>query len=95
VNVITSEAEATFDVRPMPDEDILRVFEDLKRLIDDLAVSPSRPTAAVGMRRRSIPECIVRSNMSAQRCIHLGQRAPELHMLPIIGRLSITSSRHW
>src|SRR5262249_62190350 len=38
VNVIPSEAEATFDVRALPDEDIPRFFEDLKRLIDDPAV---------------------------------------------------------
>jgi acetylornithine deacetylase/succinyl-diaminopimelate desuccinylase-like protein len=38
VNVIPSEAEATFDVRALPDEDIARFFDDLKRLIDDPAV---------------------------------------------------------
>jgi acetylornithine deacetylase/succinyl-diaminopimelate desuccinylase-like protein len=38
VNVIPSEAEATFDVRALPDEDIPRFFEDLKRLIDDPVV---------------------------------------------------------
>jgi acetylornithine deacetylase/succinyl-diaminopimelate desuccinylase-like protein len=35
VNVIPSEAEATFDVRALPDEDIPRLFEDLKHLVDD------------------------------------------------------------
>jgi acetylornithine deacetylase/succinyl-diaminopimelate desuccinylase-like protein len=38
VNVIPSEAEATFDVRALPDEDMPRFFEDLKRLVDDPAV---------------------------------------------------------
>jgi acetylornithine deacetylase/succinyl-diaminopimelate desuccinylase-like protein len=37
-NVIPSEAEATFDVRALPDEDIQKLFEDLTKLIDDPAV---------------------------------------------------------
>src|SRR5260370_11899862 len=37
-NVIPSQAEATFDVRALPDGDIPRFFEDLKRLIDDPVV---------------------------------------------------------
>ena len=37
-NVIPSEAEATFDVRALPDEDIPKLFEELKRVINDPAV---------------------------------------------------------
>jgi acetylornithine deacetylase/succinyl-diaminopimelate desuccinylase-like protein len=37
-NVIPSEAEATFDVRALPDEDIPKFFEELKRVINDPAV---------------------------------------------------------
>jgi metal-dependent amidase/aminoacylase/carboxypeptidase family protein len=38
LNVIPSEAEATSDVRALPDEDIPRFLEDLKQLIDNPAV---------------------------------------------------------
>jgi acetylornithine deacetylase/succinyl-diaminopimelate desuccinylase-like protein len=34
-NVIPSVAEATFDVRALPDEDIPKFFEDLKRVVND------------------------------------------------------------
>src|SRR6266567_1633935 len=37
-NVIPSSAEATFDVRALPDEDIPKFFEALKRVVDDPAV---------------------------------------------------------
>jgi acetylornithine deacetylase/succinyl-diaminopimelate desuccinylase-like protein len=37
-NVIPSEAEATFDVRALPDEDIPKLFAELKRAINDPAV---------------------------------------------------------
>jgi acetylornithine deacetylase/succinyl-diaminopimelate desuccinylase-like protein len=37
-NVIPSEAEATFDVRALPDEDIPRLFAEVTRLIADPAV---------------------------------------------------------
>jgi acetylornithine deacetylase/succinyl-diaminopimelate desuccinylase-like protein len=37
-NVIPSTAEATFDVRALPDEDIPRLFAEVTRVIDDEAV---------------------------------------------------------
>ena len=37
-NVIPSQAEATFDVRALPDEDIPRLFAEVARLIGDAAV---------------------------------------------------------
>ena len=37
-NVIPSQAEATFDVRALPDEDIPRLFAEVTRLIGDEAV---------------------------------------------------------
>jgi acetylornithine deacetylase/succinyl-diaminopimelate desuccinylase-like protein len=37
-NVIPSEAEATFDVRALPDEDIPKFFDELKRVVNDPAV---------------------------------------------------------
>jgi acetylornithine deacetylase/succinyl-diaminopimelate desuccinylase-like protein len=34
-NVIPSEAEATLDIRALPDEDMPKFFDDMKRLIND------------------------------------------------------------
>jgi acetylornithine deacetylase/succinyl-diaminopimelate desuccinylase-like protein len=51
-NVIPSQAEATFDVRALPDENIPRLFEDVTRLVGDPAVKVEpittnlRPVAA-------------------------------------------------
>jgi acetylornithine deacetylase/succinyl-diaminopimelate desuccinylase-like protein len=50
-NVIPSEAEATLDIRAVPDEDIPWFFEELKKVINDPAVEivrsgSSRPGAA-------------------------------------------------
>jgi acetylornithine deacetylase/succinyl-diaminopimelate desuccinylase-like protein len=37
-NVIPSEAEATIDIRALPDEDIAKFYEEMKRVIGDPAV---------------------------------------------------------
>ncbi|PWU01279.1 MAG: peptidase M20 [Terriglobia bacterium] len=37
-NVIPSEAEATFDIRALPDEDMSKFFDEMKRVINDPAV---------------------------------------------------------
>ena len=37
-NVIPSEAEATFDVRALPDEDMAKLYEEMKKVINDPAV---------------------------------------------------------
>ena len=42
VNVIPSEAEATLDVRSLPDEDMDRFIEQLRRIINDPAVDVER-----------------------------------------------------
>ena len=42
-NVIPSEAEATLDVRALPDEDMAKFVADLRRLIDDPAVQVIPP----------------------------------------------------
>ena len=44
-NVIPSVAEATFDVRALPDEDIAKMFSDLGKLIDDPEVKVEPITA--------------------------------------------------
>jgi acetylornithine deacetylase/succinyl-diaminopimelate desuccinylase-like protein len=54
-NVIPGDAEATLDVRAVPDEDMDKLVEDLKQLIDDPAVEiirnragrPSPPPSAI------------------------------------------------
>ena len=45
-NVIPSEAEATLDVRALPDEDIEKFYASLERVIGDPAVTVERPRAA-------------------------------------------------
>lgn len=50
-NVIPSEAEATIDIRVLPDEDVTKFYEEMKKVIDDPAVKivpivSSRPVAA-------------------------------------------------
>jgi acetylornithine deacetylase/succinyl-diaminopimelate desuccinylase-like protein len=51
MNVIPSEAEATIDVRALPDEDIPALYEQMRKVIDDPAVriepmaSEARPVA--------------------------------------------------
>ena len=42
VNVIPSEAEATLDVRSLPDEDMARFIEQLKKVINDPAITVER-----------------------------------------------------
>jgi acetylornithine deacetylase/succinyl-diaminopimelate desuccinylase-like protein len=42
VNVIPSEAEATLDIRALPDEDMARFLEQLRNLIDDPAIEIER-----------------------------------------------------
>jgi acetylornithine deacetylase/succinyl-diaminopimelate desuccinylase-like protein len=49
-NVIPSEAEATIDIRVLPDEDVTKFYEDMRKLIGDPAVRilpivSSRPVA--------------------------------------------------
>jgi len=38
MNVIPSEAEATLDIRALPDEDITKIFQEMQRVIGDPAV---------------------------------------------------------
>jgi acetylornithine deacetylase/succinyl-diaminopimelate desuccinylase-like protein len=38
MNVIPSEAEATLDIRVLPDEDVAEFFEEMKRVVNDPAV---------------------------------------------------------
>lgn len=44
VNVIPSEAEATLDVRALPDEDIPRFMDELRKIIADPAIEVERAT---------------------------------------------------
>ena len=47
MNVIPSEAEATIDVRALPDEDVPRFYEEMRRVIGDPAVRIEPLTAGV------------------------------------------------
>ncbi len=51
MNVIPSEAEATLDVRALPDEDLPKFFEEMKRVIGDPAVKIEQ----IGSRREPTP----------------------------------------
>ncbi len=42
VNVIPSEAEATLDIRALPDEDIQKLLEHIRRVIDDPSVEVAK-----------------------------------------------------
>jgi acetylornithine deacetylase/succinyl-diaminopimelate desuccinylase-like protein len=44
-NVIPSEAEAIFDVRALPDEDIQKLFDEVRRVVNDPAVKVEPITA--------------------------------------------------
>jgi acetylornithine deacetylase/succinyl-diaminopimelate desuccinylase-like protein len=45
MNVIPSEAEATIDVRALPDEDVNKFFDEMRKVIGDPAVKIERVTA--------------------------------------------------
>jgi acetylornithine deacetylase/succinyl-diaminopimelate desuccinylase-like protein len=58
-NVIPSEAEATLDVRALPDEDMEKLYAEMRRVINDPNVEgeidtrrgpPARPAVASGFR---------------------------------------------
>ncbi len=52
-NVIPSEGEATLDIRALPDEDMPKFYEQLRRVINDPAIEVIAPTG--GMRPASPP----------------------------------------
>jgi acetylornithine deacetylase/succinyl-diaminopimelate desuccinylase-like protein len=67
-NVIPSEAEATLDIRALPDEDMPKLFAEMTRIIEDPASRSYRtqPTCApLASRRASIRKCIARSSQRA------------------------------
>jgi acetylornithine deacetylase/succinyl-diaminopimelate desuccinylase-like protein len=49
-NVIPAEAEATLDVRALPDEDIPKLIETLKQLVNDPAITIERTSGAAAGR---------------------------------------------
>lgn len=60
-NVIPSEAEATLDVRALPDEDMTRFVAEMKRVIGDPAVEVVPP--AIGEQRPAAPPSRLDSEM--------------------------------
>ena len=68
-NVIPSEAEATIDVRALPDEDMPKFYAWLKQLINDPAVERGAAEASASPRRHpraSTTKCSTRSRRRAQ-----------------------------
>ena len=47
-NVIPSEAEATLDIRALPDEEMPALLEQLRRVINDPAIEVARVTSLAG-----------------------------------------------
>ncbi len=54
-NVIPSEAEATLDIRALPDEDIAKFYEEMRRVIGDPAVKIEPITGKSPPRRSALP----------------------------------------
>ena len=70
-NVIPSEAEATLDIRALPDENITGFYAEMGRIINDPAVKIV-PLPRRGRRRPYrawIPRCTRYSSVSARKCI--------------------------
>jgi acetylornithine deacetylase/succinyl-diaminopimelate desuccinylase-like protein len=59
-NVIPSEGEATLDIRALPDEDMPRFYEQLRRIINDPAIEV---TPAAGAVRPASPPSRIDSEM--------------------------------
>jgi acetylornithine deacetylase/succinyl-diaminopimelate desuccinylase-like protein len=62
VNVIPADAEATLDVRALPDEDIPKLIETLTRLVDDPAITIER-TQGAAMQRPAPPPSGLQTEM--------------------------------
>lgn len=60
-NVIPGEAEATLDIRALPDENIDQLMETLRKLVNDPAVTIKRRSA--GQRRPAAPPSRIDSEM--------------------------------
>lgn len=68
-NVIPSEAEATLDVRALPDEDIEALLETLRRVIDDPAVEIG-PVPGVRIRPAAPPSRLDGEAFAVIRTVH-------------------------
>ena len=81
-NVIPAEAEATLDVRALPDEDVDRLLATLSGLIDDPAVQVSRLTE--GQQRPLAPPSGIHNEMFA--ALERAQKRvfPEAITLPLM-----------
>ena len=62
VNVIPADAEATLDVRALPDEDIPKLIETLRKLVDDPAIAIER-TQGAAMGRPAPPPSGLQTEM--------------------------------
>jgi acetylornithine deacetylase/succinyl-diaminopimelate desuccinylase-like protein len=62
VNVIPADAEATLDVRALPDEDVPKLVDTLTRLVDDPAITIER-TQGAAMQRPAPPPSGLQTDM--------------------------------
>jgi len=81
-NVIPAEAEATLDVRALPDEDVDRLLATLSGLIDDPAVQVSRLTE--GQQRPLAPPSSIHNEMFAALQRAQKRVFPEAITLPLM-----------
>ena len=71
-NVIPSEAEATLDIRALPDEDMPKFYAWLQQLINDPAIEivpAQRGPASRACLRASTMKCSIRSRLRSGKCI--------------------------
>ena len=81
VNVIPSEAEATIDIRALPDEDITAFYEQMRRVIDDPAV---RIEPITNNLRPAGPPSPLNSEMFVALERAARQMYPDAAMLPVM-----------
>ena len=72
MNVIPSEAEATIDIRALPDEDIAAFYEQMRRVIDDPAVKIEPLTS--NLRPAGTP-----SSLQSDMFVALGRTAQQMY----------------
>ncbi len=81
-NVIPSEAEATLDIRALPDEDMDAFYEGLRKVINNPAIEVVPRTAA--LRPRTSPTGLDTEMFQAIESVHR-QMYPGLRVIPTMG----------
>lgn len=80
VNVIPSQAEATLDIRALPDEDLPAFYDLVRKVIDDPSVQvvPTDRNARPGSAPSRIDTDIYRALESANRAVYHTQTIPQM-----------------